>query len=92
MTPYGQARIDAAKRSGRWKAEIPPVIELDVPSDLSEALASQPAAKCFFESLAPTYRKQFIGWIGSAKRPETRAKRLKESIVLLAEGEKLGLR
>jgi uncharacterized protein YdeI (YjbR/CyaY-like superfamily) len=45
-----------------------------------------------FESLAPSYRKQFIGWFLSAKREETRRKRLKEIVQLLSQNKKLGMR
>lgn len=92
MTEFGQAKIDAAKRSGRWERDPRPVIDTDVPRDLSRALVRNRNAKEFFEQLAPTYRKHFIGWINAAKRPETRAKRIRESLTLLARGEKLGLR
>ncbi len=92
MTAFGLAKIENAKRSGSWKADPRPVINLDVPRELSAALARNKKAKAFFGKLAPTYRKQFIGWLVTAKRPETRAKRLKESLTLLASGEKLGLK
>ena len=92
MTEFGLARIEAAKRSGSWAMDPRPVISSDIPQDLSGALARNRKAKDFFEMLAPTYRKHFIGWIVTAKRPETRAKRLKESLALLAQGEKLGLK
>ncbi len=92
MTEFGLAKIEAAKRCGNWEMDARPVIKLEVPEELSEALARNKKAKAFFEKLAPTYRKQFIGWIVTAKRPETRLKRLKESLVLLGRGEKLGLR
>jgi uncharacterized protein YdeI (YjbR/CyaY-like superfamily) len=59
---------------------------------LAEALAGNRKAKDFFEELAPTHQKHFIGWIVTAKREETRAKRLQESLTLLASGEKLGLK
>jgi uncharacterized protein YdeI (YjbR/CyaY-like superfamily) len=42
--------------------------------------------------LAPTYQKQYLGWIEVAKRPDTKEKRINESIRLLAEGKKLGLK
>ncbi|MGH9255803.1 MAG: YdeI/OmpD-associated family protein [Vicinamibacterales bacterium] len=45
-----------------------------------------------FERLAPSHRRQYIGWIDSAKRAETRARRLKEAIRLLAAGKPLGLK
>jgi uncharacterized protein YdeI (YjbR/CyaY-like superfamily) len=92
MTAFGLAKVEAAKRSGRWETNPRPVVSLDVPKDLSGALARNRTAKAFFERLAPTYQKHFIGWIVTAKRPETRVKRLKESLALLEKREKLGLK
>ena len=92
MTEFGLAQVEAAKKSGIWKLDPTPVIDLDLPQELSAALARNGKAREFFETLAPTYRKQFIGWIVTAKRPETMAKRLKESLRLLASGRKLGLK
>jgi uncharacterized protein YdeI (YjbR/CyaY-like superfamily) len=46
----------------------------------------------FFQRLTPTYRRDFVVWIHTAKRPETREKRIRESIALLAAGKKLGLK
>jgi uncharacterized protein YdeI (YjbR/CyaY-like superfamily) len=46
----------------------------------------------FFHQLKPTFQKQFILWIITAKRPETKDKRIKESIELLEKGQQLGLR
>jgi uncharacterized protein YdeI (YjbR/CyaY-like superfamily) len=63
-----------------------------MPSYIQEALNSQPAARTFFESLAPSYRRLYVGWIDSAKKPETRMKRLQEALRLLAAGKKLGLK
>ena len=45
-----------------------------------------------FQSLAPTYRRDFVVWIHTAKRPETRERRIRESIELLSAGKKLGLK
>jgi uncharacterized protein YdeI (YjbR/CyaY-like superfamily) len=92
MTEFGLAKIEAAKKSGMWEMDPRPVIELDVPQELAEALSRHRRAKEFFEKLAPTYRKHFIAWIAIAKRPETRTKRLKEALDLLGRGEKLGLK
>ena len=92
MTEFGLAKIEAAKTSGRWGEEARPVINMDIPQELTDALARRRKAKDFFEHLAPTHRRQFIGWIVTAKRPETRARRLQESVDLLASGEKLGLK
>jgi len=49
-------------------------------------------AERFYRSLAPSYQKLFKNWIFSAKRPETRAKRMAEAIATLAKGEKLGMK
>jgi uncharacterized protein YdeI (YjbR/CyaY-like superfamily) len=92
MTEFGLAKVEAAKRSGNWEKDPRPVISMELPQELSEALAGNRKARDFLEGLAPTYRKHFIGWIVAAKRPETRARRLKESLALLARGERLGLK
>ena len=92
MTRFGLAKVEAAKRSGSWELDPRPVINRDIPQELTDTLARNRTAKDFFEQLAPTYQKHFIGWIVTAKREETRAKRLRESLALLAGGKKLGLR
>jgi hypothetical protein len=56
--------------------------------DVINALDVEPPAKAFFESLATFYRNTYIKWIESAKRPETRAMRIKEMIELLKVGKK----
>ncbi len=52
------------------------------------ALATNTVAKAFFDGLPTFYRKNYIRWIESAKRPETRAKRIVEMMALLAEGKR----
>ena len=64
----------------------------DLPAYIADALQEQPQAWEFFQRLAPTYRRQFVGWIHSAKQPETRAKRIRESVALLSAGLRLGLK
>lgn len=54
--------------------------------DIAGALAAEPAAARFFESLPTFYRKNFMRWIDGAKRPETRAKRIAETIAILMSG------
>lgn len=56
-----------------------PVVE-GLESDIAAALASDPEAKRFFESIAPFYRKNALRWIDSAKRAETRASRIVEVV------------
>lgn len=64
----------------------------DLPAYIGKALRANPKAWAFFRELAPTYRRHFVVWIHIAKRPETRARRIRESISLLAAGKKLGLK
>jgi uncharacterized protein YdeI (YjbR/CyaY-like superfamily) len=63
-----------------------------VPRYIQAALKKQPAAKLYFEGLAPSHRRRYIGWIESAKREKTKARRLQEAIRLLAAGKPLGLK
>ena len=92
MTEAGMAKVRAAKASGLWDKPDRPQITFDIPVELEEALAKNKKAKTFFDQLAPSYRKQFIGWIVMAKQPETKEKRINESIALLEKGDKLGLK
>jgi len=64
----------------------------NLPAYIAKALKANPKAWSFFQELAPTYRRHFVGWIHTAKRPETREKRIRESIATLAAGKKLGLK
>src|SRR5260370_42333458 len=68
-----------------------PVIP-DLPVYIAKALKANSKAWKFFRELAPTYRRHFVVWIHTAKRPETRERRIRESIRLLAAGKKLGLK
>src|SRR5881296_1580245 len=63
----------------------------NVPAYFTRVLKRNLEAWTFFQELAPTYRRHFVAWIHTAKRSETREKRIRESITLLAAGRKLGL-
>jgi uncharacterized protein YdeI (YjbR/CyaY-like superfamily) len=64
----------------------------ELPAYIEAAFRANERAWTFFEHLAPSYRKYFVAWIHTAKRPETREKRIRESIELLAVGKRLGLK
>jgi len=64
----------------------------DLPDYIAKALKANPKAWRTFQALAPTYRRHFVAWIHTAKRPVTRENRVRESIALLAAGKKLGLK
>jgi uncharacterized protein YdeI (YjbR/CyaY-like superfamily) len=63
-----------------------------VPEFIQKALNKNKKAREFFDKLAPSYRRHYIGWITMAKRPETQQRRLAEAIELLAQNKKLGLK
>lgn len=62
--------------------------EATMTADITKALSENEKAKAFFDGLPTFYRKNFIRWIESAKREETRAKRINEMVKLLEEGKR----
>lgn len=62
--------------------------EGNIAPDIRKALTGNKKAKAFFDGLPTFYRKNFIRWIESAKREETRVKRINEMIKLLEEGKR----
>ena len=80
----------AAAPTGNTYAPHPVIPNL--PAYIAKALKANTKAWSFFQDLAPTYRRHFVVWIHSAKRTETREKRIRESIALLGAGKKLGLK
>ena len=72
--------------------DAPQPVPSKMPQYIREALSGRPAAWNRFESLAPSLRRKYIGWIDSAKRQETKTRRLQEAIGLLAAGKTLGLK
>ena len=86
LAPAGVERPPTQNRY----AELPKIPAL--PSYIEKAFKTNPKAWKFFKRLAPSYRRNFVGWIATAKRPETREKRIREAIRVLAAGKKLGLK
>ncbi len=89
MAPAGQAKIDAAKADGSWTT-LDSAEALAVPDDLAAALRKNAGAKKNFEAFPPGARKQFLSWIATAKRPETRAKRVGEAAEMAAKNQRRG--
>jgi uncharacterized protein YdeI (YjbR/CyaY-like superfamily) len=87
MTKWGLAALE--KRTGKIsqleKFKTQPI---RVPEDLLEALKKNSKAWTNFEQFTPSYRKRYLMWIESAKRPETRRKRIKEAVVLISRNVK----
>ena len=87
MRPPGQARIDEARRDGSWEA-LDAAEALTMPPDLAHALRADTVAKRHFDAFPPGSRKIILTWIASAKRPETRAARIAETVRLAAENRR----
>ncbi len=87
LTKPGVERAPTS-RSG----DVPRPSAFAVPSYIEKNLKSNTGAWEHFGRLAPSYRRLYIAWIDSAKREETKEKRLREAISLLAAGKKLGLK
>lgn len=60
----------------------------DLPQDLLEALAPESRARAFFDGLSAFYRNQYVGWIESAKKDETRKQRIEQTVALLKAQKK----
>ena len=86
--------LERAPTSRSGDAPRPPLsgIPSAIPSYIEKQLKAHGRAWNYFEQLAPSCRRAYIGWIDSAKREETKKKRLREAVSLLAAGKKLGLK
>lgn len=85
MTPAGLRAIEAAKADGSWDA-LTDADALVVPDDLAASLAADPAAARGFDALAPSARKPILYWVTSARRSETRARRIADVVRYAAVG------
>jgi uncharacterized protein YdeI (YjbR/CyaY-like superfamily) len=84
ITPAGEKAVDAAKRDGSWSA-LEPVEALEVPPDLAGAFDRHPGAGANFAAFPPSVRRGILEWILSAKRDETRERRVEETARLAQE-------
>ena len=87
MKAAGQAEIDAAKKDGRWTAAYDPPSTATFPDDFLTALHRNKKAKIFFESLNRANRYAIAYRLQTAKKPETRLRRLEIILAMLARGE-----
>lgn len=85
MTGAGRAAIKAAKADGSWSL-LEPVEALTVPDDLSAAFAERPEAEGHWEAFTPTAKRAYLLWIYTAKREDTRDRRVRETAELVSRG------
>ncbi len=84
MTPAGLAMIELAKKSGTWTA-LDAIENMEVPEDLKKELKKQKGAAAYFDAFPRSVKKGILEWIISAKKPETRARRVAETAALAAK-------
>ena len=87
MQAAGLAEVARAKADGRWDAAYAPQAKAEVPPDLAQALAANPKAKAFFETLKGANRYAVLYRIHDAKTAATRAARIEKFVAMLARGE-----
>ncbi|WP_373525467.1 YdeI family protein [Nostoc sp.] len=79
MTTVGLEKIEAAKQDRSWNT-LDAIEALIIPSDLKQALEANKTAKDYFEAFSNSSKKNILFWIHSAKRPETRLKRIEQTV------------
>jgi uncharacterized protein YdeI (YjbR/CyaY-like superfamily) len=89
MKPPGHAEVERAKRDGRWEAAYASQSRATVPPDLAKALAANPRAARFFETLESHNRYAILFRVHTAKKRETRAARIEKYVAMLERHEKL---
>ena len=77
MKPAGLKAVEEAKKSGMWQKSYGAKKNTSMPDELKAALEENPRAYENFRKFAQSYRNTYIRWVGAAKRPETREKRIK---------------
>ncbi len=87
MKPSGLKAVEAAKQDGRWDAAYSSSKNISVPADFQSALDKNKKAKAFFESLTGSRRYSFLFRITTAKKAETREKRIRQFVEMLKKGE-----
>lgn len=86
MQAAGLAQMEAAKADGRWERAYPSSSTFVMPEDFLAALAKHKKAKAFYDTLPKSSTYAIAYHLITAKKPETRAKRMKEFVAMLKEG------
>lgn len=89
MKPSGLKAVEAAKQDGRWDAAYSSQKNISVPEDFQSELGKNKKAKAFFEALMGSRRYAFLFRIETAKKAETREKRIRQFVEKLSKGETL---
>jgi len=89
MQPSGLAEVERAQKDGRWEAAYDSPSKITVPDDLKKLLDKNRKARSFFETLDSRNRYAILFRIHTAKKVETRTKRIKQFIEMLERKEKI---
>jgi uncharacterized protein YdeI (YjbR/CyaY-like superfamily) len=89
MKPAGLSEVTRAQQDGRWEAAYDSPKTATVPADFQKALDESRAAREFFKTLSAANRYAILWRLQTAKRPETRARRIANFIQMLEKGETL---
>jgi uncharacterized protein YdeI (YjbR/CyaY-like superfamily) len=87
MRPAGLAEVERARGDGRWEAAYAGPAGIEVPAELAAALAAEPAAQALWDALTSQNRYAILHRVVTARRPETRARRVEQYVAMLARGE-----
>lgn len=87
MHPAGVAELERAGADGRSKAAYAGSATIEVPPDLADALAGEPKAQEMFVTLSRQNRYAILYRLATAKRPETRERRIAQFVEMLSRGE-----
>lgn len=79
MMPAGLAKIEAAKKDGSWSS-LDSIEKLEIPPDLEKSLAANKTANKYFNEFPRSAKRAILFWIIGAKKPETRKKRIYETV------------
>ena len=89
MHAAGIAQVERAQADGRWERAYAGQASIEVPVDLARALAAEPAAQAMFDTLTSQNRYAILYRIDTAKRADTRARRIEQYVAMLSRGETL---
>lgn len=91
MTAVGMKKISIAKEKGNWQKTSRSKMDYQLTTKFRKILTNNPKAYKYFNSLAPSYKRNYISWVMSAKRESTQQRRFNKMLGRLEKNKKLGL-
>ena len=88
MTEFGMEKVLIAKKNRKWNKKTRAAAEYKMPNEFNKRLKESPKAHRFFNNLPPSHKKNYAAWIASAKKEETKLRRIEKAISLLEQEQK----